>query len=162
MTSNDLLAGGYRMGRQLIHMMVDDLSADEFRHQPAPGANCAAWVVGHLAVTVRRTAQRLGATALPVLTEEFIALYSATKTPAGAQTDLGDKDELLKLFDVCVDKLIEAVRALPAEALLNPPAGPRGFATNYGEALQFGALHVALHGGQLSTLRRTLGKPPLV
>ena len=70
MTPTELLASGYRMGRQLIHMMVDDLTAEEFRHQPVPGANCAAWVVGHLAVTARRTAERLGATGLPELTEE--------------------------------------------------------------------------------------------
>ena len=162
MTGNDLLASGYRMGRQLVHTMVDDLTADEFGHQPVPGANCAAWVVGHLAVTARRTAERLGATGLPVLTEEFVARYSVTKKTAGAQTDLGDKAELLQLFDGCVEKLIEAVRTLPTEALSNPPANPSVFASNYGEAVLFGALHVAMHCGQLSTVRRSLGKPPTV
>jgi hypothetical protein len=162
MTPNELLASGYRMGRQLIHMMVDDLTAEEFGHQPVPGANCAAWVVGHLAVTARRTAERLGATGLPELTEEYVGQFSATKHPAGAQSDLGTKAELLALLDVCVDKLIGALLVLPAEALANPPANPGPFATNYGEAVLFGALHVALHGGQLSTLRRSLGKPPAV
>lgn len=42
----------------------------------------------------------------------------------------------------------------------NPPPTPGPFATNYGEALLFGAMHVTLHGGQLSTIRRSLGKPP--
>ena len=54
MTPNDLIAGGHRMARQLLHRMVDDLSPAEFRHQPVPGANSAAWVVGHLALTARR------------------------------------------------------------------------------------------------------------
>ncbi len=160
MSPNDLLASGHRMGQQLLHRMVDDLTADEFGHQPVPGTNCAAWVVGHLAVTARRTAERLGATDLPPLTEEFVALYSVTKKPAGAQTELGEKADLLKLFDGCVEKLIEAVRALPTEALSNPPANPSAFASNYGEAVLFGAIHVAMHCGQLSTVRRSLGKPP--
>ena len=67
MTPNDLIAGGHRMARQLLHRMVDDLSPAEFRHQPVPGANSAAWVVGHLALTARRTAERLGATDLPAV-----------------------------------------------------------------------------------------------
>jgi len=162
MTPTELIAGGYRMARRMVHVMCDDLTPEEFRHQPVPGANSAAWVVGHLAVTARRTAERLGATDLPVLTEEFIGQYSATKTPAGAQTDLGYKAQLLALFDVCVENLTEAVVKLPAEALTGPPPNPRRLAENYAEAVLFGALHVTMHCGQLSTIRRSLGKPPVV
>jgi uncharacterized damage-inducible protein DinB len=161
-TPNDLLASGYRMGRQFLHSMVDDLSAEEFRHQPAQGANCAAWIVGHLAVVARRTAERLGATGLPVLTEEFIGRFSATKKPADTQPDLGEKAELLKMFDGCVEKLIEMLRTLPADALAGPSPAPNPFATNYGELLLFGVMHFTLHCGQLSTIRRSLGKPPKV
>src|SRR6266545_1777960 len=156
MTPNDLLAGGYRMGRQLVHMMVDDLTAEEFRHQPVPGANSPAWIVGHLAVTARRTAERLGATELPELTEEFIGRFSVTKKSAVAQAELGGKAELLALLDACVEQLIAAIKALPAEALANPPANPSPFATNYGEAILFGTMHFAMHSGQLSTTRRSL------
>ncbi|MCI0699939.1 MAG: DinB family protein [Planctomycetia bacterium] len=161
MSPTELLAGGYRMGRQLVHALTDDLTAEEFKHQPVPGANSAAWIVGHLAVTARRTALRLGATGLPELTEEFISPYSATKKTAGVQTELGEKAELLKLFDVCVEKLMEAVRAIPVESLSAPPARTP-FATNYAEAVLFGAMHITLHCGQLSTIRRSLGKPPMV
>ncbi len=162
MTPNDLLAGGYRMGAQMVHMMVDELSADEFHHQPVPGANSPAWIVGHLAVTARRTAERLGATGLPELTEEFVGRFSVTKQPAGAQAELGEKGELLWLFDTCVEKLIDAVRTIPVESLTGPPASPSRFAASYGEAVLFGSLHFAMHCGQLSTIRRSLGKPPVV
>lgn len=162
MSPNDLLASGYRMAQLLLHRMVDDLTDDEFRHQPVPGANSAAWIVGHLGVTARRTADRLGATGLPELTEEFVAQFSATKKPAGEQTDLGPKAELLALFDLSVGKLMEAVRQLPTEALAAPPLAAPALATNYAEAVLFGALHVALHAGQLSTIRRSLGRPPAV
>ena len=50
MTPNELLAGGYRMGRQMVRLMCDDLTESEFHHQPVPGTNSAAWIVGHLAV----------------------------------------------------------------------------------------------------------------
>jgi hypothetical protein len=162
MTPNDLLASGYRMGRQLIHALVDDLPASEFQHQPVPGANCAAWIIGHLAITARRTAERLGATGLPELTEEFVGRFRATKKAAGDQSGFGEKAELLNLLDVCVDKLIGAVLALPPAALANPPASPGTFATNSGESMLFGALHFTFHAGQLSTIRRSLGKPPVI
>lgn len=161
MTTHELLAAAYRMGRQMIHRFCDDLTEEEFHHQPVPGANSAAWIVGHLAVTARRTAERLGATDLPPLTEAFVARFSVTKAPAGDQTDLGDKTELLALFDACVEKLIAAVGQLPPEALTGPPPNPGPFASNYAEAVLFGALHVALHAGQLTTIRRSLGRPPL-
>jgi hypothetical protein len=85
-----------------------------------------------------------------------------TKKPAAVQPDLGEKTELLAILDTCVEKLIAAALAIPLEALKAPPANPSPFAKNYGEALHFGALHFAIHSGQLSTIRRSLGKPPLV
>jgi uncharacterized damage-inducible protein DinB len=162
MTATELIVGGYRMARQMVHSMCADLTEEEFRHQPVPGANSAAWIVGHLAVTARRTAERVGATDLPMLTEEFVGKFSQTKRPATVQTDLGTKQELLDLLNVSVEKLMEALKTLPAEGLSGPAPAPGRFATNYGEALLFGAMHVTLHCGQLSTIRRSLGKPPMV
>lgn len=162
MTPNELLAAGYRIGRQMVHMMCDDLTDREFCHQPVLGANSAAWIVGHLGVTARRTAERLGATGLPELTEEFVARYSQTKKPAGVQTDLGEKAELFALLDGCTDLVIDAIGKLPAEALAGPPPNRGPFATTYAEAVLFGAMHMTLHCGQLSTIRRSLDKPPLV
>ena len=69
---------------------------------------------------------------------------------------------LLRVFDVCIDKVMEAVRAIPADKLDGPPTMPGPFATSFGEGVQFGSLHVVMHSGQLSTVRRGLGKPPVV
>jgi len=160
MTAIELLAGGYRMGRKMVQLMCEDLTDAEFHHQPVPGANSAAWIVGHLAVTARRTAERLGATELPVLTEEFVAKYSQTKKPAEAQGELGTKDELIGLLNISVEQLMQALRTLPPEGLDGPALNPGRFANNYGEAILFGAMHVTMHCGQLSTIRRSLGKPP--
>ena len=162
MTAGELLIGGYRMGRRMVELMCEDLTEEEFLHQPVAGANSAAWIVGHLAVTARRTAERLGATELPVLTEEFVGRYSQTRKAAERQSELGNKKELLALFVVCTDKLMEALRTLPAAGLDGPALNPGRFANNYGEAILFGAMHFAMHCGQISTIRRSLGKPPQV
>ena len=161
MSPNDLFVAGYRIGRDLLHRMVDDLREEEFRHQPVSGANSAAWIIGHLALTARRTAERLGATGLPEVSEEFAARFNTTKKPAEAQKELGTKAELLALFDASVEKLIEAVGAVATDALDRPQTATP-FATNSGETILFGAMHVTMHCGQLSTIRRSLGKPPVV
>ncbi|HSQ55214.1 MAG TPA: DinB family protein [Gemmata sp.] len=162
MTPQDLLAAGYRMGLRMVHMMCDDLTAEEFHHQPVEGANSAAWIVGHLAVVARWSAERLGATDLPALSDGFRARYAATKSPAAIQTAHGGKEELLGLLDQCIGKLIEEVKKLPDSSLERPPAFTGPFATNSAEGILFGSLHIMLHSGQLSTIRRSLGKPPLV
>jgi len=162
MTPTDLIASAYSMAAQLLHRMVDDLSPDEFTRQPCSGANSATWVVGHLTATLRNSLRRLGATDLPELPAGLAGKFVATKHVAGEQTGLGDPKEILKLFDLFVDRLIALIRGVPAERLTTVPEVRGPFATNFGEALQFGALHIAMHTGQLSTIRRSLGKPPIV
>ena len=51
---------------------------------------------------------------------------------------------------------------MPADALAAGSDIPVPLATNRAEAIQFGAIHIAMHTGQLSTIRRSLGKPPVV
>lgn len=164
MTPHDLIAAGCRMGKALIHRMIDDLTPAEFHHQPFPGANSAAWIVGHLAATNRRLAERLGATGLPEVPAELAVKLATTKQPAGDQSGLGDPAELVRLFDLYTDAVIAAVANVPADQLDAPAPFPLpAVATNLGEGLLFiGGFHPTMHSGQLSTIRRSLGKPPLV
>jgi hypothetical protein len=162
MTPNDILAAGYRMSAQLFHRMVDDLTPEEFNRQPVPGANCAAWVVGHLALTLRNSARRVGGTDLPDIPADVADKLKATRQPAGEQCGYGDPKALLAVFDACLERLISAIGRLPAEALAGGSDIPVPFATNRAEAVLFGAIHIAMHTGQLSTIRRSLGKPPVV
>ena len=161
MSPNDVLAAGYRMSGQLLHRMVDDLTSEEWNRQPASGANSAAWVIGHLALTLRNGLRRMRAADLPDFPSALEEKFKTTKQPAGEQTGYGDARALLAIFDACLDRFMALVRTLPADALTAAAEGPP-LATNRAEAIQFGALHIAMHTGQLSTIRRSLGKPPLV
>ena len=162
MTPHDVIAAGYRMAKALLHRYVDDLAPAEFHHQPVPGANSAAWVVGHLAATLRRTAERLGVTGLPELPADVAAKLATTKKAAEDQSGLGDPAVLLKVFDAAAAAVIAAIAKVPTETLAGPSPAPVPFSTNFGEGLAFGALHLTLHAGQLTVIRRGLGKPPLV
>lgn len=161
MTPNDVLAAGYRMSGRLLHRMVDDLTPEEWARQPVPGANSAAWVIGHLALTLRNGLRRMRAPDVPDFPADLEEKFKTTKQPAGEQTGYGDPKALLAVFDACLERFMALVRTLPADALTAAAEGPPP-ATNRAEAIQFGALHIAMHTGQLSTLRRSLGKPPIV
>jgi hypothetical protein len=162
MTPNDLLANAYTTAQKLLHAMIDDLTPEEFARQPVPGANCAAWVVGHLALTLRNGVRRLGATDVPDLPAGLEDRFKATKQVAAEQTGFGDPKALVAVFDACLGRFVQMVRGLSAEALAGEPDFRGPFATSRAEAIQFGALHIALHAGQLSTIRRSLGKPPVL
>ena len=162
MIANDLLANAYTTAQKLLHVMIDDLTPEEFTRQPVPGANCAAWVVGHLALTIRHNLRRMGAADVPDLPPGLEDKFKATKQAAGVQTGFGDPKALVAAFDTCLERFVQVIRELPAEALAGPPDFRGPFATNRAEAIQFGALHVTMHAGQLSTVRRSLGKPPVL
>jgi hypothetical protein len=161
MTANDVLAAGYRMSGRLLHRMVDDLTPDEWHRQPVPGANSAAWVIGHLALTLRNGLRRMRATDVPEFPAGLEEKFKTTKQPACDQSDCGDPKALLAVFDACLERFMALVRTLPADSLTAAAEGPP-LATNRAEAILFGALHIAMHTGQLSTIRRSLGKPPVV
>lgn len=162
MTPNDLLATAYATGKKLVHFMVDDLTDDELLYQPSVGANCAAWIIGHLTLTFRNGLRRAGIADLPEFPHDLLGAFTTTKQPAGEQGGYGDLKELIARFDAHADRMVEWVKTLSADALAAPTDGRTPFATNFAEAVQFGAMHVAMHVGQISAIRRSLGKPPKV
>ena len=168
MTPNEVIAGSFRSGKHMVHRFVADLSPAEWRHQPVPGANSAAWIVGHLALVARRVAgARLGVPEadLPSVEEEAAKAFATTKQAAWDHSGLGDPAGWLKLFDDCTERAIAAVMKVPADQLGAPAPTPAPglLAPNstYGDFLNLLAgHHVSLHVGQLTTIRRSLGKPP--
>jgi len=162
MPRNPLLAHAYTTARKLVHMMVDDLTADEWLHQPVPGANCAAWIVGHLTLITRGALLRNRVHGLPDFPADRKAKVTATNQLAGEQVGFGEPKELLALFDAHIEAYVTWLGSVTDEALAAETATRVPFSTTLAEAIQFGALHIAMHTGQLTTIRRSLGKPPTV
>ncbi len=160
-TPNDVIAFALTASHARFHTFVDDLSPAEFERQPIPGVNSIAWMVGHLALTDRRILGLFGA-ALPPLPDGFEAPFKTTKQPAGEQKGLGDPAALLAVFDAHRRALIEAVRAATPEALAAPLPNPHPLFTTVGEAAAFMAVHLGLHAGQVTVIRRALGYPPVM
>lgn len=161
LTPNAVIADALRANQRFAHRYLDDLKPGEYAHQPFPGVNSAAWVLGHLVLTERRALGALGVTDLPTLPAGFDERFRVTKQAADVQHDLGDPGELLALFDTHRAALIAAVEAAPVEALAAPVPTPGPMYKTAGDVAGFMAQHVAMHMGQVTVIRRNLGYPPV-
>lgn len=150
-----------KASRILLHRYVDDLKPEEFEHQPAAGMNCISWILGHLILTDRRMFLWLGGTEVSPLKEGFEDLFKTTRTKAAQQTGYGNPQELIRLFDEHRERLIEMVRSADVAKFSEPPSFQTPMFANKAEASLFMGLHTAMHMGQVSMIRRSLGYPPL-
>ena len=159
-TANDTIAHALTVAHTLLKRYVADLGPQEYLHRPSPTANCAAWIVGHLTVSERSGLTRLGAP-LPELPEGFEHRFSREEGCPQAE-DFGDVTKLMPLFDEHRNRLIAAVRSATPEQLDQPLEKPHPLFNTVGEFLIFYSLHGAMHAGQITMIRRSLGRPPLV
>ena len=74
----------------------------------------------------------------------------------------GDAQMLPAVFKSHRDALFNAVEAADAAEFDKALPQPSRIASTLGELLLFDAIHVAMHIGQISAIRRSLGRPPLV
>ena len=159
-TANDVIAHALTTSQFMFRRFLADLSPQDYLHRPAPGANCAAWIVGHLALSDRSVLRRLGAP-LPELPEGFEKRFSRDEGCPQAE-EFGDVTVVAPIFDEHRKRLIEAVRAMPPGELDRPMEKPHPMFRTVGEMVTFMALHATMHAGQVSTIRRSLGRPPLI
>ncbi len=157
----DAIAYSLRISKALFHRYLDGLKPQEFEHRPCPGGNSAAWIVGHLIRTDRRTLGWLGVTDLPAVPDGFEERFAPTRSAASGPGGYGDPKELMALFDAHRDRLIAAVQAADDAKLREPPSVQSPLFADKGEGALFMGLHTAMHLGQITIIRRSLGYPPI-
>jgi len=160
-SANETLAHSLTNSKFMLHRFTDDLKSEDFLHRPTPKANCTAWLVGHLALADRRMLTLLGAGDLPSLPAGFEKQFSRDEGCPQAQA-FGDVSVLLPIFDQHRDRLIAAVKNASPDQLNKPLEKPMPMAKTLGELINFMSLHTSMHAGQITIIRRSLGRPPLI
>ena len=159
-TVNDALAFGLERSGKMLTRFCEDLTPAEYLHRPCPKANCAAWIVGHLVLSDRRALAAMGGEG-PVLPEGFEHRFS--REPGSAEAaEFGDVTILLQLFIDHRARLVAKVKSASAELLATPMEKPHPMFADRAELVGFFAVHTAMHAGQISSIRRSLGRPPVV
>jgi uncharacterized damage-inducible protein DinB len=159
--AQDVVANGLEGSQKLLNRFLEDLTPAEYLHRPMPAANCAAWIVGHLVLSERRWLTAVGIKDLPVLPDGFDRRFARSPEASNA-AEFGDVTVLRPLFNEHRRRTIEAVRGL-SDSQMDQPAGiTNPMFQTIGEAAAFIAIHVGMHSGQISTIRRSLGRPPVM
>src|SRR4051812_35788777 len=92
-SANDAIAHSLVMSQATLKRFTADLKSDEYLHRPMEKANCAAWLIGHLAVSDRHALKALGGE-LPAIPEGFEKRFSRDEGCPQAD-DFGDVSGLM-------------------------------------------------------------------
>jgi hypothetical protein len=158
---NDALVYGLAVSKQTLDAFIADFKGADWLHRVAPKANCAAWIVGHLVLTERRALTIGGVKDLPALPQGFEQRFARDETAPSA-SDFGDTSILVPLFDRFRSMTIEHVRGMTVAQLNQPLEKPNPRFGTVGEFIGYMAMHVSMHAGQISFIRRSLGRAPIV
>jgi hypothetical protein len=162
LTPSNVLIHGLTVSRDFVLRFCGDLTPAEFLHRPTPKSNCAAWLVGHLTLSDRRvTANVLGDAAVPLpLPDGFEKRFSRDEGSPEADA-FGDVSGLLPLFAAGRDRMIERVGTMTPAELEKPLDPPHPRFKMPWDAANFMVIHTTMHAGQITIIRRSLGRPPL-
>ena len=160
-TAKDTIVYALATSKLMLRRFTEDLKPEEYLHRTTPKANCVAWLIGHLTLSDRSVAQALGATNLPELPAGFDKRFSRDEGCPQA-SDFGDTSDLLAIFEKNRDALIATVQGASQEKLDQPSPRVTPMFKSLGEAAAFMGLHAAVHTGQITLIRRSLGRPPVV
>jgi len=149
-----------RSSMKVIEMFAADLTPAEYLHRPVPKANCVAWTLGHLVMATRMMSAAFGVSDLPALPEGFEKRYSQ-KEGAPEASDYGETSVLIPLLSAHMELFAKAVELSSAEKLAGALPSPHPMFGTLEELAAFAPLHTAIHAGQISTIRRSLGRPPM-
>jgi hypothetical protein len=142
---------------------TSDFSDADLLVRPCPAANHSAWQIGNIiGGDIFLVHAELPDTKYPELPAGFSQRHGkegATDDDAG---HFLTKEQYLKLFTDVRNHTIARLGAL-SESDLDRPCGDKlkGFAPTLGKLFQACSDHTLMHLGQLSVIRRKLGKPVL-
>jgi len=149
----------FRFTLRYAELLVADIDDDQMAVQPHSGMNHPAWVLGHYALGADFVAQLLGQ---PLLTDDdWMAMFGPGSTPTTDRTVYPSKDALLDTARKTHARAIELMTHATPEQLAAPnatPFFPEVFPTTGDLLTHLLTTHGALHLGQLSAWRRSVGK----
>lgn len=158
MKQTELLADLLARNLGMLRHTLEDFSDADMLVRPCPGANHAAWQVGHLTASEHRMLLAVGAKMpeLPVgFVERFTPQTAASDDPAAFAT----KADLLEQLVRVREGAIAWIRGLCDGALETRTTGRMAdWVPTWGHLAAMMPTHVAMHLGQIQVIRRKLGK----
>jgi uncharacterized damage-inducible protein DinB len=159
MNAKDVLRNTIEMSHMVIQMSLGDLDDADLLVRPVAGANHIAWQLGHMIAGTCHMLSELGhpPPEIPAAVRK-VADKEAAASDDPAQ--FATKAEYLRLSRLVQTAALAAVDATPDASLDQPgPASMRDYAPTIASVLSLLGLHWMMHMGQITVVRRKLGKP---
>lgn len=159
MNAKDAIKYSLSSNMWVLKTYLADLSDADLLMRPAPNANHTAWQLGHLIVGEVGLLAGIGCktATLPAGFEQKHAKDTCGNDSPAAFLK---KQEYLDLFEKVREGTLAALEAMPEADLDKPTSGPlKDFAPTNGAMFLLVANHILMHAGQMTVLRRKLGKP---
>lgn len=151
-----------RFAHEFLDRVIESIPADQAMYQASESDNHLLWTVGHLASTydwflLLLTGRKGG------ISDEHHRLFGYQSRPVSDPAAYPPLAEVKERYRAAFRRFMAAAKALKPADLGKPPAAEsHGFARTRHELLLRAAWHEGWHTGQLSSLRRALGLPPLM
>ena len=154
----------YRFTLASCEALVADIPQEQLEHQPAPGVNPPAWILGHLAICTDLALTLMGQPKR--LPQEWHAEFGPRSKPLSEHHPYPDREELLIALREGHEAVAAALLQVTPEQLEAPnplqmPFLQRTLPTVGDLLAHLVSTHEAAHLGHLSNWRRQMGKPPL-
>jgi hypothetical protein len=163
MNGKDAIKTALKGTQGLLNWFVSDLSDADLLVRPVPGANHAAWQLGHLILAeVDYFGGQVPGAKYPELPAGFREKHTKETAAGDAPGAFLKKEEYVALFNRAREATLTAVDQLSDADLDRPMSGNMAkFAPTLGALLLLEANHTTMHIGQFTPVRRKLGKPVL-
>lgn len=135
--------------------LVADWPEAKLAHQDTPSDNHPLWTIGHLGVSNHWFASIFDGQ--PAVDAKLEETYGGKSKPSASAADYPSLAETMKLYDQGMARLKKALTS-PKDPL-SKPKQMADWVSDTIHAAQLAVWHEGWHGGQLSTLRRSLGLP---
>lgn len=163
MNVNDLLTDVLARTLEMVKSTLADFSDADMLVRPAPGANHAAWQLGHMINSETNMVNAFRPGAAAPLPPGFAEKFAKEKASADSPADFLPKAELIAALERTRAASIAWVKSLSPQDMDQPaPEKLRRFATTAGHLAAMMPIHTTMHLGQFQVIRRKLGKPVLM
>lgn len=161
MTGKDAIKTSLEATSWLLTNALNDFTDADLLVRPVPGANHAAWQLGHLITSEAGIVQtQLPEAKYPELPAGFKEAHAMEK--ARSDTGFLTKSEYVSLFQKTRAATLAALAALTDADLDKAATGRMApMAPTLGAQFILASNHTLMHGSQFSVIRRKLGKPVL-
>ncbi len=150
----DFVINAYARNLHFIKTYTEGFSQADSLIQPPAKANCANWIVGHIACYRNRLLDVLGQP--PVIDPQLAVRYSNGSAPVlGEEVSIGQIDELKRAIEESQVIFAHALRSLtPEQSSAVKTYGT--FSLSVAEWAVFLLRHEAMHQGQLELLQEVV------